>query len=229
MKTISRTDGHARRRLALLGVLALALSVTAGLAVGDASAAKKKKKKGKAGGTVDITKVVSAPIPDATASIDGVLASTIDVAGKQFKGTKVRDVNVSVSTTGSTAAGPGSANHLAARLTAPNGATTWLFGAGFTLSGQSILGLTLDDETPNRLTPNPPRDATEVGPPYFGTAQPDPFTSFGNVSFSAMDNGPASGTWTLRFYDIAAGPPVATSIFNSWRLVVIAGKPFKTK
>ena len=217
-----------RRHLKLLGVLILALSVTAALAVGDAGA-KKKKKKRKAGGTVDVTKVVAAPVPDATASIDGTLASTIDVAGKQFNGTRIRDVNVTVATTGSSGPPTPSAAQLTARLTAPNGATTWLFSGFFgSISGQSILGLTIDDESPNRLTGGNPRDATELGPPYLGTAQPDPFSSFGNVSLSVMDDGPVVGTWTLRVYDFnPAGP--STSVLNSWRLVVLAGKAYRTK
>jgi len=211
------------------------LSVTAALAAGDA-AAKKKKKKGPATTTVDITKVVAAPVPDATASTDGVLTSTIAVAGKQLQNRQIRDVNATISTLGSTPSGmttAGSANQLGARLTAPNGATTWLFGPNFVLTGASILNLTLDDESPNRLTGGNPRDPTELGPPYIGNAQPDPFSAFGNVSFSAMDGGPASGTWTLTVWDgIAPAPPAvpaATSILSSWRLVMIAGKPFKTK
>jgi hypothetical protein len=218
-----------RSRLALLGILALALSVTAGLTVSGASAAKKKK--GKTGGTVNITKTVGAAVPDATANTNGLLASTIDVGGKKFKGTRIRDVNVTLSTLGSREAPPSSAFQLSARVTAPNGATTWLFVPG-SLSGASIANLTLDDQTFVRLTPGTPRDATELGPPYAGTAQPDvtsPGAGQGGVNtFSVMDNGPVTGTWTLRVVDnVAMGP--STSILNSWRIQVVAGKPFQTK
>ena len=62
-----------------------------------------------------------------------------------------------------------------------------------------------------------------------GTAQPDCAFSRGGCIFSAMDDGPVSGIWTLRIYDIDLGPPTETNSLASWRLHVIAGKPYKTK
>src|SRR5262249_55519618 len=154
-----------RRRLALLGILALAFSVTAGLAVADTAAAKKKKKNKNPGGTVDITMPVNAQVPDASGTVanrtSGVLTSTINVpSAKPFIGTVIRDVNVTVQTTGSTPGTGtpplgGSASQLDFRVTAPNGTTSWLFGAeaGSSVSGASIGPLTIDDETPTQLTP----------------------------------------------------------------------------
>src|SRR5262245_25486644 len=124
-----------RRRLALLGILALAFSVTAGLAVADTAAAKKKKKNKNPGGTVDITMPVNAQVPEATGAGStfkfGELTSTINVpSAKPFIGTVIRDVNVTVQTTGNTPAtmtDGGSVADLNAFVTAPSGATSWLF------------------------------------------------------------------------------------------------------
>jgi hypothetical protein len=198
----------------------LALSVTVGLSAGAAQA---KKKKGKTGGTVNIAKTVSAPIPNAGVGTFGVLASTIDVGGKKFKGTKIRDVNVTVQTLGTTGATP--ADNLLARLTAPNGATTQLF---FGLTGVSIGPLTLDDESVNYLfTGASAPDSTALVAPYQGTAQPGCLSAaLSPCVFSVMDNGGVTGAWTLRVYD--TGTAGETSNLVSWKLVVSAGKPYKT-
>ena len=214
-----------KSRFALVGALALALSVTLALtAAGVASAAKKKKK---AGGTADITKQVNQAVPDGTATTDGVLISTIQVGGKKFKGTVIRDVNVTLQTTGSNAT---AAQDLDARLSAPNGATTELIEND--LFGQSAGPLTFDDESPNGLVNNSgsttPREPTQLGPPYVGSAQPDCFAISGTCTLWPMDNGPASGTWTLRVYDTGATAG-RTSVLNLWRLTVVAGKPYLTK
>jgi subtilisin-like proprotein convertase family protein len=203
---------HRKRRFALLGILALALSVTVGLAAGAAEA---KKKKRKAGGTADITQVVNGAIPDGTATSDGVLQSTIAVGGKKFKGTRVRDVNVTFTTLGAT---PIAAGDLVAFLTAPDGATSFLEG-GF--GGMNIGPVTFDDES-NRIVVGgtTARSSFELPQPYVGTVHPD------GPPLAVMDNGPASGTWTLTVLDTAA---VDTSTLSSWRLTVVAGKPFKTK
>jgi subtilisin-like proprotein convertase family protein len=217
-----------RRGLPSLGVLALALSVAVGLTVGVADA----KKKTKAGGLVDITMPVNQQIPDATGVApnitSGTLTSTITVGGKKFKGTKVRDVNVTLQTTGSTT---NSAGQLDARLTAPDGASLWLFGNNSgPISGQSIGPLTLDDETPVNLGGLPPApDSTTLVAPYVGTAQPNCFSAQGVCTLSALDNGPVTGVWTLRVSDSTLGAPPATSILNSWRLTAVAGKAFLTK
>jgi len=205
-----------RTRLAVCGVLALALSVTVGL-----GSAQAKKKAAKIGGTIDVTTAANAPIPNGGANFNGLLTSSTTVGGKKFKGTRIRDVNVTVQTTGSAA---NAAGDIAARLTAPDGTTTWLFAF---LSGQSIGPLTLDDQSVNILGQSPPApDSTTLVAPYAGSAQPATFFNFGPTAMSELNNGVASGTWTLRVYDLAGG---TTSILNSWRLVAIAGRPYKTK
>ncbi|MGH2957832.1 MAG: hypothetical protein ACRDL6_12675 [Solirubrobacterales bacterium] len=207
-----------RSRLSRLGVLALALCLGVGMTAGVADAQKKKKKK-KAGGTANITQTVNAPVPDATPSLNGQLISTIDVGGKKFKKTRIRDVNVTIQTTGSAA---GSAGDLYALLSSPNGTTVFLFGG---LDGQSIGPVTLDDQSNLALSIGPlapPLDPNTLYPPYAGRAQP-----FG--TFSSMNDGGATGTWTLRVVDTDPTPPGTTSVLNSWRLEVRAGKKYLTK
>jgi hypothetical protein len=215
-----------RTRLALVGALALALSVTVGLTATDVASAKKK-----AGGTVDITKQVNLGIPDAASATSwGKLTSTFAVGGKKFKGTRIRDVNATIQTTGATA---DSAGDLVFTLTSPNGTNDWFFG--FSGNGQNIGPLTLDDESVNAIqatygggAPTPARDPTQLASPFAGTAQPFCFQAFGACPLAALDNGPASGNWTLTAFDALPGGG-ATSVLNFWRLTVQAGKPYQTK
>jgi subtilisin-like proprotein convertase family protein len=219
-----------RTRLALVGALALALSATVGLTASDVASAAKKKTK--AGGTVDITKQVNQGIPDAASNTSwGKLTSTIQVGGKKFKGTRVRDVNVTLQTTGAAA---NSASDVIFTLTSPNGTNDWFFG--FAGNGQNIGPLTLDDESVNAIQAAfgggsavpPARDPTQLASPFVGTAQPFCFQAFGACPLAVLDNGPASGTWTLTAFD--GGPGGGnTSVLNLWRLVVQTGKAYRTK
>jgi hypothetical protein len=175
------------------------------------------KKKG--GGTLDVTMPVNAPIPDAAPANgpNGLLTSTIN-AGKRFKGKRVRDVNVTVQTTGLTGTNP--ANDLVAYLTAPSGATTGLFSRlGLLSPGFSIGPLTLDDESTLGLGFGDQGDPTTLESPWAGTARPD------EPGLYVMDDGPVRGAWTLRVLDQFAG---GTSQFNLWRLQVVAGRPYRT-
>jgi hypothetical protein len=210
---------RATSHLVTVGALVLTLGLVLSLTSSGLALAKKKK----GGGTADITRQVHQQVPDAIPNANGLLASTIQVGGKRFKGTVIRDVNVTLQTTGSA---PQSAEQVAARLTAPNGMTTWLLPSE--LTGASIGPLTLDDESPNTLGGSTPRDPTDLVSPYVGSAQPDCFSDAGVCTFWPMDGGPASGTWTLRVYD-TDDVPVATSVLNLWRLTVVAGRPYQTK
>ncbi len=202
-----------RSRLAIVGILALALSVTVGLGAGSAQAAKKKK----VGGTVDVTQTVNGAIPDPPAGppfTNGTLQSDITVGGKKFKGSKIRDVNVTVQTQATAGATP--ASDLRFRLTAPDGTTTWLVGFGF-LAGTSVGPLTFDDETPVNLGGVPPApDTTTLVAPYNGTIQPHCFSALGGCQLGNMDNGSASGTWSLRVQDGATTARRATSSRGVW-------------
>lgn len=140
--------------------------------------------------------------------------STIDV-GRKFKGKKIRDVNVTLQTSGN---GATAAIDLDAFLTAPNGATVNLFVG---LSGQSVGPLTFDDESPFNIGFGPPCvDPTALCPPYIGTGEP-----LGQLA--TMDGGQAKGTWTLQVLDDGTTATRA-SILNLWQLNVTAGKPYKT-
>jgi subtilisin-like proprotein convertase family protein len=206
-------NGGTRGRLtrAVIAALVCGLALPA-----VSSAAKTAKKKG--GGTVDTTTAVNQAIPDRPSGTNtpyGLLTSTITV-GKRFKGKQVRDVNVTVQTTGTSGA-DSAAQDLRARLTAPNGVTATLFG--FLAPGNTVGPLTVDDESPLFLANGPPVDPQALFSPWVGTAQPT------DVLF-AMDGGPVRGNWTLRIADLVNGD---ANTLVQWRLNVVAGKPFRTK
>ena len=211
-RAVHKLGPAALAAVALLGCLAVAAPATA---------AKKKGGGKKGGGTVDITKVVNAPIPDRApgVSIVPTLVSTIDV-GKQFKGRQIRDVNVTFRTLGVTGMEPGS--DLEARVTAPNGVNTFLF---FFLGGYpgapsvSVGPLTLDDEALFDLGSGPPIDPTRLTVPWAGTAQP-------SEELWPMDGGPVRGTWTLHVYDFTN---TGTSSLVSWGIHVETSRPYLHK
>lgn len=224
---MSRLSTH-RRRPSLTGALALTFVLALGLTLAAAADAKKK---GKAGGTVTVTKAVNAPIPDETAGgTFGQLTSTISVRGRKFKGMRVRDVNATFQTTGNS---PDAAGDLIIVLTAPNGTTTMLFG--FPGGGRSIGPLTLDDESVNAIqltsTPGPSepaRDSTLLADPWAGTAQPYCYQAIGGCPLALLDNGPASGNWTLTALD-EDNLPGNTSTLNFWKLRITAGRAYAAK
>jgi hypothetical protein len=202
------------RRLAL----PLAACALAALVAAAPTAVAKKKKAGR----VDVAKAVNAPIPDATTVPGGspqygTLTSTIDV-GKRFRGQLVRDVNVTAQTLGASGTVP--AQQLVAWLTAPNGATTSVFqGLSAGAPNLNVGPLTLDDEATLNLGAGLPDDPTELVKPWAGRATPVGF-------LGVMDEGPVRGTWTLAIFDVTPGQ---TSSLVSWRLNVLAGRPFQTK
>lgn len=200
----------------MLSLLAAGLLAVLALAA-PADAAKKKSKKGP--GTVDLTQVVNTQVPDRGTGPNaprGLLASTLTV-GNQFNGKRIRDVNVTVQTTGMPAGGIPANGNVILKLTAPNGASTILIGG---VAGDNIGPVTFDDETLFTIITTA-GDPTGLGPPYQGTAQP-----VGTPLF-AMDDGAVNGTWTLHALDQNGG--LGTYVLNFWRLNVIAGRPYKTK
>jgi subtilisin-like proprotein convertase family protein len=194
--------------------VALAVALTAAFLPGIADAAKKGPR------SVDVTMPVNAPIPDAAPApgLNGRLSSTIQV-GKSFKGKRIRDVNVSLQTTGFTGSIP--AKDLRGYLTAPNGTTIPLFShLGLTGTGFSIGPLTLDDESALSLGFGAKDDPSTLEDPWVGTAQPD------DPGLYVLDNGPVRGTWTFTVLDVFNG---ATSRLDFWRLNVTAGRPYLTR
>ena len=198
-----------------------ALAALLALGTGSAWAAQKKPK---VGGTVDITQT-GGPIPNAEGTVAGNFNSTIGVKGKRFNGTRIRDVNLTFTVTGS---GPNASAQFYATLSSPNGTTIslWPSLSGVSPLGNSIGPLTLDDESRVTLV-SVARDPTTLPAPWQGTAQPDCALLRQGCALSAMDNGPVTGTWLLRAFDI--GTSALTNTLDSWRIVVVAGRPFRSK
>jgi hypothetical protein len=202
------TSGRPRLGLAALAILAVAL-----LPAAPAAGAKK-------GGKVTINRAVNAPIPDrgpGPTAPWGQGVSTIEV-GKKLRGMRIRDIDVTVQTTG---VGASAATDLFARLTAPNGATSMLFQnlIGFSTPNNAVGPLTIDDEARLGLAFGAPTDSLALYQPWAGRAR-----GFG--SLFVLDGGPVTGTWTLRVFDTTNGD---ISVISSWGLQVTTGKPFLTK
>ena len=163
-----------RSRLALAGVLALALSVTVGLVpIGAAEAAKdgasaakkKKKKKRKKGNTITVS-AGPTPIVQGTPQAWGLTRIPLPV-GKQGKGKVVAPNSVAITITASTPA-PGGLNDQFYFLSDPNGLTVPLGAPGS--QGTSFLGpITFTPDSPNQLCLMPPcpNPLQNVGPPGF--------------------------------------------------------------
>lgn len=203
-----------------------AVAVVAGVLALGAGSAWAAQKKPRVGGTVDITQT-GGPIPNAEGTTAGNLNSTIEVGGRRFKGTRIRDVNLTFKVTGS---GPLAAAQFYATLSSPNGTTIslWPSLGGVGPSGGTAIGpLTLDDESRVTLT-NTARDPTMLPDPWQGTAQPDCALLRQGCALSAMDNGRATGTWLLRAFDTSTASNL-TNTLDSWRIVVVAGRPFRSK
>jgi hypothetical protein len=201
------------------GKLALLLvAVVAALAIFGAGAAVAKKRKGTR--VFDATSMTNAPIPARSDPNGpwGVLSTTID-APKSFKGLQIRDVNVTLQTTGTSGNFPAAATR--PQLTAPNGATVRLFSGLQSVTGAHNIGpLTLDDESPLELVSLTPSDPVGLYDPWIGSARPE------SGRLAVMDNGPVRGTWTLTVLTTLANE---TSTLNFWHLTVVAGRPYKTR
>ena len=205
----------------------------------------------KKGTVVTVSRDGNFPIPDApSAQENGYGLVTAKVGGKLLQRARnvlppwvpgiarIRDIDVTIQTTGTGTPGPGgvtnAATSLQASLTAPDGTTVWLVGGSmftFALVGDNVGPLTLDDQAPNRLGGSAALEGLPtLTAPYKGRAQPDPFTTAGLSSLSAMNDGRVSGTWTLRLYDIfPAGTPgiSGVNVLNSWSVRIRYGKPYE--
>jgi hypothetical protein len=192
-----------RSRLALVGVLALALSVTVGLASGSVAEAKKGKKGG--GSVTAVGAPTGIPAAGAGPGAPNGVALVPLVVGTKAKGKVVGWDSLTI-TTSWTGSASGALNSINAELIAPNGRTVNLFappfdtGAGYTTAGPVT-------ETPNSkagfcnqigAAPPPPCSNVDntVGRPYGGT--------IGNVGLAAFGGVPAKGTWILEVQNTSA-------------------------
>jgi hypothetical protein len=223
-----------RSRFALLGILTLAFTVTAGLTLSDVASAQKKKKGG--GGTKTISKA-GGPIPDPFfnptpsgngGSADfhaGILASKIQV-GRKFQSAKIKDLNVQVS------ASHASIAQLAFQLIGPNGQMIILSAGNDNKPAapgpfvpSTVFGpTTFDDQAasfiddtnscPNDTDlapatcagppPSPDGGGVEARPPYAGNFKPQDGTL-------ASLGSKLQGSWVLLAFDttpaFAGAPP----------------------
>jgi hypothetical protein len=191
-----------RSRLALVGVLALAISVTVGLVSGNVADAKKKKKGAK---SFTISKTTPTAIParsTASSPLTFVKVPIGTVGGKKLKNKIIGFSTVSVTTTFN--GDPGFADSIQATVISPVGRTSSLTNptrnSNTPAPSETVSGPTT--ETPNSSTlvcipqttapAQPPcadPDAT-LGPPYAGT--------IGNTSLAAFEGTKPQGTWFVK-------------------------------
>ena len=190
-----------RSRLALVGVAALAIIVTAGLGGGAADA--KKKRAGNKAKTFQNGQQLLIPDDPQGASFPGQLDATIKV-GKAMKGKEVADADVGFRISHA------DSNDLSIFLIAPNGATVGLASDNAGQAGNTGYGAgdpsckgqltTFSDETFNFIS----NDATvsepgEILSPWAATVEPQGVPAPLNI----VDGGKARGVWTLRILDFA--------------------------
>lgn len=191
-----------RSRPWLIGVLALVVSVTVGLASGGVADAKKRGKK-KSAKSVTVSKTTPTAIPafDAVNAVAGVASVPLTV-GKKAKGKGVNANSFSVTYQLSDPAG--SLVDIDPKLVAPNGRAVYLdnpsqfFGDGDTLTVVGPLTTTPNAETGYCFPdPSPPPagcpdgdPANTLAPPFAGTARDFDLYNFGGA--------PAKGRWVFK-------------------------------
>jgi hypothetical protein len=201
-----------RTRLALLGVLALALSVTVGLVSGSVADAKKKKSKR----SFTITKTAPTVVPGAPGPGAVVAKFPVGTLGKKVGKGKVVSLN-GVTVTTALSGSAGFADNTIVSLIGPGGRNAGLLnpvpnnlggGNDETTSGpltetpNSSLGLCVPDTPP---PPPPCADPDDViGPPYIGTV--------GNEALLNFSGSGVVGTWFLKVFNSGADPVTVNSV-----------------
>jgi small nuclear ribonucleoprotein (snRNP)-like protein len=190
-----------KSRLAVVGVLALAICLAVGLATGSAEAKKKKK----AAGSVTISQTAPTTIPaKSSATVNDTMVSIPLTVGKKAKGKVVGWDSLTVTSTFSSSTTPGLGS-LYGEITAPNGRTEQLnnpFASSF--GGNTTSGPLTETPNspftacfPNAANPCPGGTSqfpeATVGPPYAGTVGNEALEGFGGV--------PAKGTWTVKVFN----------------------------
>ncbi len=197
-------------RLALLGVLALALSVTVGLVSGSVADAKKGKKKKKGGNSITLTSSTPVAIPagDGTNQIAGAVTVPFTV-GKKGKGKVVSSDSLTATYQASDPAG--GLDDLDLKVIAPNGRTVFLDNPAFDFGDPDITGIGPLTQTPDspvgicEANPSPPPPGCPGGSPDNSLGAPWAGTE-GNVSLAFFSGVPARGTWQFRVLNFSTTP-----------------------
>ena len=184
-----------------------------------ASAKKKQKQKSSFSQAKTVTLAIA---DDAAAGASTEVTSTITV-GKAFKGRTVGDVNLTgLRTTG---VGADAADDLIITLVGPTGRAVQLTDGS--LIGQSIGGLTLDDDTRTStcddITPPCEDPVHTLNSPFAGTANLRELSTEGTGPLNAFDGTRMKGAWTLHVVDVATAGE--TSTLNAWGLKITPAKP----
>ena len=193
-----------RSCLALVGVLALALSVIVGPGVAQAAKANKTA----AGGTLPDAVDVG---PQTTA---GEFVQTFKLKGKKVKGKQTLDVSLTVNASDANGLGD-----VSAVLYRPKGE-----GVGVPLPGGTTwTNLRFRDQS-NLVACNPTFTiASNCNYLQGGTTFTGDLGSFFNPTFRGLN---AKGTWKLVWMDTAGGPPADLTTIGQSRLSVKTGKKF---
>jgi len=200
-----------RSRLAIVGVLTLALTATVGLTAGDAAAKKKKKKSATVASVSNTTPRAIPDRPPGANTVEGRLDTVLTV-GKKFKGKTVGTLEVTFQTTGDST---DSASDIEIDITAPNGYRLPGDWWDNSIGGQSIGPLTVTPNSPvrtcNSATP-PCGDPFEtLNRPFAGTVGDNTFQWFRGL--------PMRGNWTVTARDDSSAE---TSVLNSVALKITA-------
>jgi subtilisin-like proprotein convertase family protein len=213
------TVNRRHSRVAILGAVALAMSVTVGLSMGAAEA---KKKGGNKARTFQNGQQLLIPDDPQGASFPGQLDATIKV-GKAMKGKEVADADVSVRITHP------DTSDLDIFLIAPNGGTVGLANDNGGQAGNTSYGsgsadckgaaTTFSDETFNFLSNAAlVNEPGEVLSPWAATVEPQGLPAPLNI----VDGSKARGTWTLRILDDTNGD---VGTLNCWKVRIKPRSP----
>jgi hypothetical protein len=198
-----------RNRLAIIGVLVLALSLVAGLSSADA-----KKKKKKSATVANVSNTTPRAIPDSAPGANGLdgRLDTVLTVGKKFKGKTVGTLELSFQTTGDST---NAASELQIDITAPNGYRLPGDWWDNSIGGQSIGPLTITPNSPvrtcNSATPPCSDPFQTLNRPFAGTVGDNTFQWFRGL--------PMRGNWIVTALD---DTNTHISILNSVALKITA-------
>ena len=197
-----------RNRLAIVGVLVLALSLVAGFSTADA------KKKKKSATVANVSNTTPRAIPDSAPGANGLdgRLDTFLTVGKKFKGKSVGTLELTFQTTGDSA---NAASELQVDITAPNGYRLPQNWWDNNIGGQNIGPLTITPNSPvrtcNSATPPCSNPFQTLNRPFAGTVGDNTFQWFRGL--------PMKGNWIVTVLD---DTNTHISILNSVALKITA-------